>query len=333
MTHSILFPIDAFVGSKPPDLDLAADFLELVAATSDNRQALSSDIVDEFDFAAEREMLEIGIEDRLPEQIASGAVDRINTRISALADSYPFSLDDDGYVTTYTPEIPDIAQTSYLVSLLLSNLKSITPLLECSDLHPIDEDARLLRQYFEYFATAALAAEVRGPSWSFGAPRSDGSGFMRKLEEIWSVLQDGTPFADEAAPRSPKDDGVDVFACRMYADKLPGFLFAAAQVATGKDWRQKPLKHHVNGTFKRRWFRPEPVTWILPYHIVPFALLERTFRDDVDRLGNVMHRIRVPRRVSEAADLVSSGVMIEAYDKLQLAVDWTHNYLLRARNL
>ena len=64
--------------------------------------------------------------------------------------------------------------------------------------------------------------------------------------------------------------------------------------------------------------------------IVPFAVDDLKFRGDVSKLGNVLHRLRVPRRVSEAQRLVRDGVEIEAYDKLQEAVDWVVDYRNRA---
>ena len=65
--------------------------------------------------------------------------------------------------------------------------------------------------------------------------------------------------------------------------------------------------------------------------IVPFAVDDLKFRRDVSKLGNVLHRLRVPLRVSEAQRLVDAGVEIEAYDRLQEVVDWVADYRNRAR--
>lgn len=108
---------------------------------------------------------------------------------------------------------------------------------------------RALREYFQYIATAAIAGEIGGRAWSFGFPRPDRSRFLEKLTEIWSVLKDGDVEPDPSAPTSPKDDGVDVFACQEPKDGLPGFLLVAAQVATGKNWREKSILNQVNDPF------------------------------------------------------------------------------------
>ena len=125
------------------------------------------------------------------EEVASSTVARMNSRARSLAAAYPFEVDDTGNAIYFTAEEPDIGQAAYLVSLLLSNLKALTPLLDSSELHPSDQEVRKLRQYFQYFATAAIASEIGGPAWSFGFPRPDGTGFIEKLSEIWKSLMDG----------------------------------------------------------------------------------------------------------------------------------------------
>ena len=65
------------------------------------------------------------------------------------------------------------------------------------------------------------------------------------------------------------DDRVDVFAWREQRDELPGFLLAAAQVATGGDWKDKSILSHIDHVFPRRWFKRPPVTRMVPYTSSP----------------------------------------------------------------
>ena len=123
---------------------------------------------------------------------------------------------------------------------------------------------------------------------------------------------------------------MDVFAARTHCDGLPGFLLAAAQVATGVRWRDKSLKGHL-GAFRSRWFSTQPTTCFIPYMIVPFATEDSRFLDDVRVMGNVLHRLRVPRRVAEAAQLAEAGVRIEGYDRLPDVARWVGDYRNRAR--
>lgn len=331
MSSSVYLPSDEFAGTSPPDLDLAADYLELSALFAESKQALSGDIVNGLELAAETEFEDVNVEMETREDVAAGAVARMQSRQRALGTAYPFELDDRGEAVYFAADPPDFGQTAYLVSLLLSNLRALSPLLNGSDLHPSEEEVRELRQYFQYFATAAIAAEIGGRAWSFGFPRPDGTGFIAKLTEIWNVLKDGTVTADPAAPNAPKDDQVDIFAWREQRDGLPGFLLVAAQVATGADWKNKSIKSHISRTFPVRWFAHVPATEMVAYHVIPFARPDGTFRDDVLVLGNVLHRIRVPRRVAEADTLARAGLAVEAFDQLDAAVDWLRTFLARVR--
>ena len=331
MTSPVYLPADEFSGTNPPDLDLAADYLELKAALSPVGQSYGTDIVDALEMAADEEFEDVNEEIEGREAVAVGAVTRIGLRRRVLGEAYPFAIDESGNTVSFLAERPDLGQAAYLVSLVLSNLRAITPLLDAPALHPSKEETNALREYFQYFATAALAAEVGGQAWSFGFPRPDGSGFLAKLSEIWSVLKDGAVNRDPSAPASPKDDKVDVFAWREHADGLPGFLFAVAQVATGGDWKDKPIKSQVKEVFPKRWFSPVPVTEWVAYHVVPFARPDDKFRDDVLELGNVLHRIRMPKRVLEAERLEGQGLAIEAFDRLHGAADWVAGYIRKAK--
>ena len=70
---------------------------------------------------------------------------------------------------------------------------------------------------------------------------------------------------------------------------------------------------------------------MLAYHVIPFARPDECFRDDVAMLGNVLHRLRVPRRVMEATALVKKGVTVEAFDESVAAIDWVKTYVREKR--
>ena len=151
------------------------------------------------------------------------------------------------------------------------------------------------------------------------------SHFIDKLNEIWGDIRDGRVEAQPWAPKQPKDDKFDVIAARPHRDRLPGFLLAVAQVATGKNPMEKSLIGHLN-VFKSRWFATQPVTAFVPYMIMPFAIQRDQFIDNVSTMGNVLHRLRVPLRVAEAVDLMEAGTMIEGYNQLTDALKWLENY-------
>lgn len=325
----LYLPIDAVTGSSI-NVDLAADYLELGAYFAAGKATNTSDLANAASLGAAGDHVDLQREMQDgEEEIVSSAVNRIETRQDALESAYPFRLDVGGDILTCELDEESYGHAAYILSLLLSNFRSVSPLLGGSDLHPDEADERRMRGYFQYVATAALAAEVQGDAWSFGFPRPDGTGFLDKLKEIWLRLGDGRVEAQTGAPRRPKDDQVDVFAARPHPDRLPGFHLAAAQVATGKDAREKSLKGHLSA-FKSRWFKTQPVTDLVAYMIVPFATADEQFVDDVRVMGNVLHRLRVPRRVAEAGRLAEAGVTIEGYDRLEEVARWMASYCNRA---
>ena len=325
MMPSVYLPPDEFTDGESLDFDLAADYLELKAFLSTDHQSLSNDIVSALDLG------DSDIDRTSCDDLVAGAINRMKLRQDILVEAYPFAIDIDGDVISFIDGKSDYGKTAYLISLLLSNLRSLSPLIDCEELHPTEKEVAEFRKYFQYFATAAIAAEIQGPAWSFGFPRPDGTGFIQKLSEIWAVLKDGSVSPDPSSPAKPKDDGVDVFAWRKQSDGLPGFLLVAAQVATGKNWRDKSIKSNIDGIFQARWFSRWPVTEIVAYHVVPFACSDDDkFRDHVLLLGNILHRLRLPRRVSEAV-LIKDDVKIEAFDQLDKAENLICSYLDRVR--
>lgn len=326
----LILPLDEVTGRRI-NVDLAADYLELTAFFASDGTARASDLANAASVGPEEGLGELGEEmAHGAEEIVTSAVYRIKLRQKALDSTYPFELDREGSTVTCVFEEASFGHSTYILSLVLSHLRAVSPVLADPDLHPNDEEVKRMREYFQYVATAALAAEVQGQAWSFGFPRPDGSGFLPKLKEIWQELRDGRVEAQTGVPERPKDDQIDVFAARTHSDKLPGFLLAAAQVATGANAWAKSLRGQLD-PFRGRWFRTQPVTDFIPYMIVPFAIGDEKFVDRVRTMGNVLHRLRVPRRVAEAEQLAQSGIPIEAYDRLPEVASWVTRYRSQAR--
>ena len=330
----LYFPIDEIVGN-PRNYELAADFMELAAFSSASLTASLSVIANEASIGASDDYRNIADElegdDDNPhlEELTLGVAQCLNQRRDLLNNLYPFSIDPGSDVLKYrrrpcADEYETIGRAAYVLSLLLSNLRAVSPILDGSDLHPNEQQIRELRQFFQYFATAAVAADIGGDAWSFGFPRPDGSGFLQKLKEIWKQIGDGAVQMQPGAPARPKDDQVDVFAARRHKDGLPGFPMVAAQVATGQNYRGKSISGHIKA-FRKRWYLPEPVTEFTTYMIVPFVMDKNTFIDTVRVAGNVLHRTRVTIRAAEAAH-IRGNKQIEGYEFMIEADRWIAQY-------
>ena len=122
MTTTVYLPTDEFGGVDPPDLDLAADYLELKAAVSPVGQSYCAEIVDALEMAADSDFEDVSEEVETRESVATGAVTRIGLRQHALGGAYPFETDEFGSTVSFLAETPDLGQAAYLVSLILSNL-------------------------------------------------------------------------------------------------------------------------------------------------------------------------------------------------------------------
>ena len=198
MTDLLHIPGDELTG-KLKNYNLIADWLELSAFFADISIIQISEVanalsVGDDDSVSLHEEMEDG-----EDSVVSTVTEVIKERQNILGSAYPFALDRHGDFLHCILQDQE-AHTAYLLSLVLSNLSSVSPVLAASRLHPEEEETRRLRRYFQRFATVGLAGEVQGRAWSFGFPRPDGSGFLQKLAEIWAVLGDGIVERQEGAP-------------------------------------------------------------------------------------------------------------------------------------
>ena len=76
----------------------------MTALFSESGQALSQDIVNVSELAAESDFPDIDKEIEAREEIVSSAIGRMETRRLALATSYPFEMDDTGNLIAFAYE-------------------------------------------------------------------------------------------------------------------------------------------------------------------------------------------------------------------------------------
>ena len=194
-----------------------------------------------------------------------------------------------------------------LISLLLSNLRSLSPLLGGSELHPSERRGPPASAVLPIFRhgrhRSGDSRTLRGPSVF---PRPDGAGFIRKLgRDLGRAegMEPSTPI--RAAPAAPKDDqGRRVRLASNRRTVFPAFFSLRPRsrpAGTGKD---KSIKSHIAGVFQRRWFLPDSSYGDsrIPRGAVRFARTT-SFRDDVLVLGQrPTSPSRAPPRVRSRAD-------------------------------
>jgi hypothetical protein len=324
-------PQDQLTGSEPNFL-LAADLIELTALFATDNRAIVAELSSTLEIGQdEYENLEEMLEKR--DRLTTETTVEIETRLRLLGEAYPFRLDETGSTLTFV-DPPNWGRILYILALVISHLPSErSPVLERAGLLPTEAEIILLRRWFQYCATASVAAEIGGHGWAFGWPRPDGSAFLNKLKSIWTQLKDGDvrEVLLEGAPSQVKDDEIDIIAARLSCDGLQGFPIILAQVASGANWLSKPLRGHADHVFYPEWFSTTPASQTLVYHIIPFVIEREGLRRNTRRLGHLMHRLRLSARALEAHRALQSGadVIIEGTEAFDLVQEWTTSYRLR----
>lgn len=157
------------------DFDRAADFLELAAFFSEDGIVTTSDLANSADIGAPEDYTDLHDEmESGNENIVSGTVNLIDYRNRLLGSTYPFNLDAGGDILTCMIEESALGQAAYVLSLVLSNLRSISLILDGSSVHPEDSEVRILRPDQRQGRVAGRAARriwagcraLRGQPWA-----------------------------------------------------------------------------------------------------------------------------------------------------------------------
>lgn len=319
-------PHDELVGPTP-DADLAADICELSAFFSPDSRFLLSNLRNDLEIG-EDEYDDLEDQNMRADVIVESAAKTLSDRESLAGIAYPFELNASG-TELLLKDFGTWGKQAYLLSLFLSHVETVTPVLKEAGLAPDEAAVRKLRNWFQEVSATVLAAEVSGKGWAFGWPRPDGSSFFNKLHAIWRVVGDGSVHQDEpdGAPARVKDDEIDVIAARPHEDGDPGFPIMLAQVASGKNWRDKSVRSAVDNVFFDFWFAEQPASQRLSYHIIPFALSKDDARRQTMRLGHILARLRVTQLAESAEAGVAAGrIESEGTDAYQRINNWLLQY-------
>lgn len=186
----------------------------------------------------------------------------IERRARGCGIGYPFEVDDGGTSIARKADWADFSYTNLLLISLINNTKDAVPTPQ-GDAYP----ARLFEANCVIAAENYLGGRTQGAcGFHFGFPRPDGSGFSVALQNLAGAVQGRR--LGELAPDAEKDEGLDVFAWRPFADQRCNFICLFGQCATGDNWADKnpePLQ------FMNIWLRIETDA-INSALFVPFTL-------------------------------------------------------------
>ncbi len=262
--------------------------------------------------------------DILSEQFLQRVNDVILDRIDRVgADCYPFVYSQDGNSLQLKDDLSD-SECVYLFCLLLSHTKR-GEVLDGSYVPTIDDATR---RYFQACSTVAAAGFVQGSAIWFGFPRPDGSAFLKKLKEVFALIEDGLPVEQPRPGTSPapKDGEIDIIAWKFRDDVRVPEIYFLAQVASGNNWDQKTIKGQPVDTFHHNWFQQCPATVCSPGLFMPmlFSLLTgATFEQQVriysEKFGHFFYRFSIPNYYRKGIEMAANDENV--VDGVQHAVD------------
>lgn len=290
----------------PPATRLA-DWLEIQALVAEYGQAPVELLWESLGIANDEALLDTTLEEEARESLLGKAASEVDQRLESLGQAYPFKLSNGGAYLKFATDLTPGALT-YLLCLRLSLPSS--PILVPRFLPEISPNERTL---FQYCANLAAAGYLGGRAYAFGWPRPDRSGLLEALRTVEEAMHgEGEVHTDPpCAPKQAKDDEVDVIAWLPHKDSPGWALTMWGQVASGANWKDKPLGTDKVDQFRRRWYRRPPVLTPIRAMFVPFCLLEEernlggisykeALLDMTQMYGIIFHRHRLPACVQKA---------------------------------
>lgn len=131
-----------------------------------------------------------------------------------------------------------------------------------SELLPVGstEDLFIRSAHVLQIASYLTAAEiVGGKAFWFGSPRPDGSDMLTSVQNLVAAM--GVGKAHDRRPdglsAQAADGSVDIVVWRPFLDGQPGVIAGYGQVASGRNWKSKPISSFINGKFLS-WFVAPP---------------------------------------------------------------------------
>jgi hypothetical protein len=225
---------------------------------------------------------------------------------------YPFRLTDDGSHFFLKTEISNSGYI-YLFCLLLSHPKEDDVLTGIYVPNIGDNERRL----FQSCSTVAAAGFIIGNAVSFGFPRSDKSGFYNKLTEVYTSLIGDGQLKKTPTPGTPthiKDFEIDVIAWKYRQDARVLERYFLAQVASGKDWEEKPLSSDKLDMFHKLFFDTAPAMKPDRGMFIPFIFeyernisLEEKLKIFKAMYGELHYRFSIPRYYASGYEIAQKN--------------------------
>ncbi|QKJ57618.1 hypothetical protein [Serratia fonticola] len=321
-----LFPISSPVQNQ-------ADWVELKCLSDHFDHVVIDDIRSAMELQNDTQDDDIAREDRTLESVIDTVLQEITERQKSLQNSYPFQIEEGGRVVSLLTPFKDITidQKVYIYCLIFSHVSRSSLITLDRDVLPADRDL------MQICSTIAAAGLVRGPSISFGFPRVDRTRFYDKTKQVLVLLGEGElhELADvnPVHSLSPKDAGIDIISWKPTADNRPGKLIYISQVASGNNWKEKPVKTYID-ILTTYWLKHPILSRMLDAIFIPFDMLDdpdngitadQFLSSQMLKLGTIFYRRRIPALFKEGIDFIQQNqhIFVERVNEC----DKIHNYV------
>jgi hypothetical protein len=163
---------------------------------------------------------------------------------------------------------------------------------------------------------------------SIGWPRQSGETVIAALRRAEAL---GSGFIARVepgvyAPPDAKDGGVDAISWTIGTGRIPPDVTFYGQVASGHNWRGKPVSVHVI-SFNANYLDHPPVGNVSYATLIPFCI-----DDDVLWMtesavhGAVLDRLKIPHYALIAEKMLDEGVAFDESNNLPDALNWVMEF-------
>lgn len=279
--------------SNTERIALAADWLELAAVLSSRGSSSSADLVRSRAAIEDDEHTLVIVEpdgdERLEEEILANASEQwvsevreeLFIRASSLGESYPFCLVGTGHawrlVLVAVAERHD--HLFYQCCLLISARRHKLVL----------DNVREMDKVLQVVAYLVAGRVVQGEAYWFGYPRPDSTGMKEAVETLLTKMGFDSPAVTPPiwSVGKENDGGIDIVAWKNFGDNLSSRMVLYGQVASGKNWEDKPVSKEAESVFPS-WLGDYGQKYYIPAMFIPWpqyvlveATRERSFRQRV----------------------------------------------------
>ena len=291
---------DLLVPTASADPTEHADWLELIALTTPDRDSSAQDLITAIRRTGSSDAMLSGSHDEMPldetvereedhlEEVAASALAQIAARKKYLGDRYPFSLD--GALTANR----DAANTPYA-------FLTATTFVGSTNKDSPESAASLFERVSALALVGYLGGQSRARSYDFGFPRRNGPvAFYDAVEDLCQEMGEGIGCGVSRPDTAMvKDAKLDLVAWVSFGDNRPNQFSVFGQCATGTNWRDK-INELQPEDFCKTWLRKMPAVTPALAFFVPRQIEEGYWRQAANGDRRILFdRLRIAHLLGE----------------------------------